>query len=254
MARSKRRVEEEDEPLTPRTEQLTQTAYDIESQIESPSLSTPSTPRTVRSYTAPRHTISLRSPTKRPRRSLPPGLHPSHPAFTLFTAHDEDDLGLESLYEPVPSTSHTFLPVPPPFPPLPPPPPVHTMSTAPTPVAPKLKVHKPNEFDGTPTNLRGFLREVQIYIRAKKITDDEEKILFMLSYMTKKTAADWAQHFFDTHESTSFGLWTAFLAQVRAMFEDKTTCQDAREKLEHYRQGAQRINEHVTAVVMVSGL
>jgi Ty3 transposon capsid-like protein/Zinc knuckle len=122
------------------------------------------------------------------------------------------------------------------------------MSMTPAPVAPKLKVHEPNEFDGTPANLRGFLREVQIYIRAKKITDDEEKILFMLSYMNKKTAADWAQHFFDTHENTSFGLWTAFLAQVRATFEDKTTRQDAREKLEHYRQGARRIDEHVTAL------
>lgn len=114
---------------------------------------------------------------------------------------------------------------------------------------PKIKVAEPNEFDGSPNKYRDWLRQLLIYIRAKKITDNEEKILLALSYMKTGTASAWATHFFDQHISqpvVDFGTWDAFKVQLDSVFEDKTHGRKAREKLETFRQGNLKIDDYLS--------
>lgn len=108
-----------------------------------------------------------------------------------------------------------------------------------------IKVAPPEAFDGSPLKFRDWHRQILIYIRGKKITADDDRILVALSYMKSGTAAAWANRFFDANLD-GLGTWIEFEMQLKATFEDKTQGRKAREKLENLHQGSLRIDDFVS--------
>jgi hypothetical protein len=108
-----------------------------------------------------------------------------------------------------------------------------------------IKVATPEAFDGSPLKFRDWHRQVLIYIRGKKVTADDDRILVALSYMKSGTAAAWANRFFDANLD-GLGTWAEFETQLKAAFEDKTQGRKAREKLENLHQGSLRIDDFVS--------
>ncbi len=111
--------------------------------------------------------------------------------------------------------------------------------------SPAIKVAPPEAFDGSPLKFRDWHRQILIYIRGKKITADDDRILIALSYMKSGTAAAWANRFFDANLD-GLGTWTEFETQLKAAFEDKTLGRKAREKLESLHQGSLRIDDFIS--------
>ena len=117
----------------------------------------------------------------------------------------------------------------------------------------KIKVAEPNSYDGSPRTFRDWFRQVSIYLRAKKIEEDEARILVALSYMKEGMAANWANHFYDKcEEGEYFGTWSNFRDLLRTTFQDKTHGQRAREKLETFKQGTHRVDDFIAKFDMMA--
>jgi Ty3 transposon capsid-like protein len=110
----------------------------------------------------------------------------------------------------------------------------------------KIKLNKPPTFDGSYSKYRSWLQKVELFHRGHKITNDEQKIITMLSYMTKGPALDWCQAFTD-HALTNdnFGTWNTFKSSLDHRFKDQATREKTREKLKTFRQDRQHIDEFI---------
>ena len=66
----------------------------------------------------------------------------------------------------------------------------------------KKKLKTPTPFSGKREDLWKFLQEVKIYFLANSgiYTSDLDKVLFVLSYMTKGDANSWKEEFYNTAE------------------------------------------------------
>ena len=64
------------------------------------------------------------------------------------------------------------------------------------------KLKTPTPFSGKREDLQKFLQEVKIYLLANSgvYTSNLDKVLFVLSYMTKGDANSWKEEFYDTAE------------------------------------------------------
>ena len=65
------------------------------------------------------------------------------------------------------------------------------------------KCRAPKDFDGNEAKYKTWLRMTETYFRVNSslFPDNARKIDFALSYMNTGRAADWAEHFTDTHIS-----------------------------------------------------
>lgn len=106
--------------------------------------------------------------------------------------------------------------VPTPVPPPPPPPPRRSTTHA--------KVATPSEFDGDRLRGRAFINSCSVYFRLcpDHFRDDQEKILWALSYMKQGRAAKWADSIFRWEERNPgdwrFLDWESFVEEFRAHF------------------------------------
>jgi hypothetical protein len=82
----------------------------------------------------------------------------------------------------------------------PPPPPIDNVAFV-FPMAnnAKIKVTEPDSFDGSLARFHDWKRQLLIYVRARRIIDDNDRILLALSYMKSGTANAWATRYFDEH-------------------------------------------------------
>jgi hypothetical protein len=106
----------------------------------------------------------------------------------------------------------------------------------------KLKLAEPDNFDGSPIKYKGWLRQLELFMRGRKVTDDEDKIITALSYMNTGPATSWAENFIDDHAG-GFGTWVDFRTLLNASFTDHTETKRARDALEHLSQGRQTVDE-----------
>lgn len=105
---------------------------------------------------------------------------------------------------------------------------------------------KPEPFNGK--EFKRFWRTSTLYIldNASDFRADENKILFVLSFMTKELAELWAQNYVDRaieQNAGSFGTWDQFTSEIRESFENKNARQEAQVKLETLKQGQQTAEE-----------
>jgi hypothetical protein len=108
----------------------------------------------------------------------------------------------------------------------------------------KIKVAEPDTFDGSPTCFHDWKQQLLIYVHTCCIVEDDEKILFTLSYMKSGMANAWATRYFDKHMAKPhLGRWQDFLDELHSSFKDKNLQRKAREKLKSFRQGTQQIDE-----------
>lgn len=112
----------------------------------------------------------------------------------------------------------------------------------------KSAVAKPDPFDGKTENYRGFKRQFLLYITAnkKQFEDDEQKILFVLSYMKTGLAAQWANNIVDEvaeEEEGNFGTAKDFFRKLELAFGNPNEKKDAQRKLSEYKQGSRTAEE-----------
>jgi hypothetical protein len=88
------------------------------------------------------------------------------------------------------------------------------------------KCRAPKDFDGSEDKYKTWLRTVNTYLRANEslFTTDARKIDFALSYMIMCRAANWAEHFTDTHMNPegvfdSNLTWKQFIELLNVTFD-----------------------------------
>ena len=114
-----------------------------------------------------------------------------------------------------------------------------------TAVTPKVKLAAtPDDFDGGAVKYKSWLRQIKLYILANRITDNEQKVLFTLSYMKTGIAATFAdKQIDDIVGGAPAPVWADFVKQLEGTFLDKTITLKARERLEEFRQGTLVVDE-----------
>ena len=96
----------------------------------------------------------------------------------------------------------------------------------------------PKEFDGTEEKYKTWLRLLEANIRAYNniFPNDNHRINFALSYMSLGKAADWENHFMETHKNANrvFTLnmtWAEFVKELDKTFNTQKTRDKARTNL-----------------------
>ncbi len=105
-------------------------------------------------------------------------------------------------------------------------------------------VARPADFDGT--DFTTFMCSVNLYIigNAKAFPEDQDKIIFTLSYMKHGHAGAWAGNFTDRAiDGSDWGKWDKFKASLTKSFADPNLTKHAVEKLETMKQGRQSADE-----------
>jgi hypothetical protein len=116
----------------------------------------------------------------------------------------------------------------------------------------KGKARKPSDYDGSTPRFCAWWQEVNIYLRAKKITDDEEKILTTLSYMKTGLAASWADRFWDDNSTkATLGTWLNFEKEIRETFSTKDVAKEAQQHLEDFCQGTHTIDKFIRKIAEI---
>jgi hypothetical protein len=112
----------------------------------------------------------------------------------------------------------------------------------------EINIGKPFEFDGNRDISQRWLEMVFTYLDINKeiYNDDKRKIIFTLSFMTKKSAATWASDFIEYSHTPhpilptarrGYGTWDEFLVSFNKTFDPIDSIGTAMAKLNNLRQG-----------------
>jgi hypothetical protein len=112
----------------------------------------------------------------------------------------------------------------------------------------EINIGKPFEFDGNRDISQRWLEMVFTYldINEEIYNDDKRKIIFALSFMTKKSAATWASDFIEYSRTPhptlptvrrGYGTWDDFLIDFNKTFDPIDSVGTAMAKLNNLRQG-----------------
>ena len=125
----------------------------------------------------------------------------------------------------------------------------------------KLKLKTPTPFSGKREDLRKFLQEVKLYLlgNRKHYTDDDDKVLFVLSYMTEGDANSWKEEFVETAEQTatqdnavfSLGTYDNLIKKITEAFSPFDAPKDAIYEMREMNMGNTPIEEHIAKFKML---
>ena len=87
----------------------------------------------------------------------------------------------------------------------------------------EIQINNPTEFDGNREHLNSFLQDCHLYLalNSEIYNQDDKKIIFILSYMTKGIAKAWKEAFIQnviTQDPPAFGSYNEFLENVHKAF------------------------------------
>src|SRR5713101_7926773 len=129
---------------------------------------------------------------------------------------------------------------------IPAPPPVTTMSHS------NVKVNKPESYDGDRSKYRSFSIACALSIAVMSNPTDEEKIVFILSYLTKGSATMWCDRYvLDTLPCTP--TYTDFKKALDKAFEDGNAATNAMIKLKELKQGEKTADEYMATFKALIG-
>ena len=121
-----------------------------------------------------------------------------------------------------------------------------------------MKIAEPEGFNGNLANFRRFKCQYGLYRCANKESypGDEEKIMFILSYMMEGSVELWAGSYIDKAVALkNWGNWEEFMTQLEHNFMDRSEVRQVMEKLDNQKQGREgasvyflRIEQHAAAV------
>ena len=118
-----------------------------------------------------------------------------------------------------------------------------TRSRAPTPTyasqsqnGKELAINKPKAFDGDRSKFKQFMQSMELYLTINKhiYQNDDQKIAFVLSYMTEKEAAAWKEQIINQYTHGNYlalPSWIHFKTILNDSFEPKDCHGDALHKL-----------------------
>ncbi|EJF55340.1 hypothetical protein DICSQDRAFT_176055, partial [Dichomitus squalens LYAD-421 SS1] len=119
------------------------------------------------------------------------------------------------------------------------------MGTTPLPAkVVERKIHQPSDFSGDRLEASAFLNICRTYLRVNKdaYTDDEDKVIFVLSFMVGGTAAPWREAREEdaftvvSGKEKGFGTFNDFVTEFKKAFEPLSPTSDAITKLKALKQ------------------
>jgi len=116
-----------------------------------------------------------------------------------------------------------------------------------------IKIATPDVFDGTQSKTEGFLSQLSLYFTGKRgeFSNDQDKIIFALSYMKGGTAGPWAaevvRQFHDSADKPLYKDWESFMTDLKAVFGDPDPAGTARFKMDQLKQGTHSAEEYVAS-------
>jgi hypothetical protein len=114
-----------------------------------------------------------------------------------------------------------------------------------------IKVAPPDVFDGSQSKADTFLSQLSLYFmgRRKEFEQDDDKIIFALSYMKGGTAGPWAAEVLRQCQASgpTYQNWEAFLKDFQAAFGDPDPASTARFKMDQLKQGNHSVEEYVAS-------
>ena len=125
----------------------------------------------------------------------------------------------------------------------------------------KKKLKTPTPYTGKREDLRKFLQEIKIYLLANgdNYPTNQDKILFVLSYMSDGDANSWKEEFFEAAEQTAaqtngtldLGTYQAFIDLLTKDFSPFDAPKDAIHDMQEMTMGTTPIEEHVAKFKML---
>ena len=112
--------------------------------------------------------------------------------------------------------------------------------------------NKPTPFTGDRKKIEIFIQECSLYLHANRHTydDDDNKIMFFLSYMNDKEALRWKQTFLRSitnhRRQMTFLTLNRFIGELENYFQPTNVQQDAAHQLSILQQGKKTAEEIVT--------
>ena len=104
-------------------------------------------------------------------------------------------------------------------------------------------------FSGKRNALGKFTDNLQLHFILNKIKEDEDKIVFTLTYMEGGDAESWKAAFIknavQANGSINFGTWAQFLKDLQKDFKPYDVKGDALDEIIKLRQGTNSIEDHV---------
>jgi Ty3 transposon capsid-like protein len=113
-------------------------------------------------------------------------------------------------------------------------------------------INKPTPFDGDRKKVETFIQECRMYLQINKgiYTTDEDKIIFILSFMNDKEALRWKQTYLRTITNDAgdlvFPTIKTFVDNLGTYFKPANMSQDAIHQLNMLKQGKKNAEEVVT--------
>ena len=125
----------------------------------------------------------------------------------------------------------------------------------------KKKLKEPTPFSGKRDDLRKFLQEIKLYLLGNKqhYPEDEDKVLFVLSYMNEGDANSWKEEFVETAEQNAaqtskdldLGTYDDLIKAITKDFSPYGTQKDAIFAMKEMQMGNTPIEEHIAKFKML---
>jgi hypothetical protein len=120
----------------------------------------------------------------------------------------------------------------------------------------RKKLKTPTPYSGKREDLRKFLQEVKIYLLANgdAYPTNQDKVLFVLSYMSEGDAASWKEEFFDTKDQITpldLGTYQDLITQITSDFSPYDAPKDAIYEMKEMKMGNTSVEEHVSKFKML---
>ena len=115
---------------------------------------------------------------------------------------------------------------------------------------PEIRGGKITPFSGKWETLKKFIETIQLHLILNKIKEDEDKIVFALTFMEGGDAESWKMSFLkkkasSTTNSINFGKWSNFLNDLRKSFKPYDKKISAIDEIIKLWQGTGSIEDHV---------
>src|SRR5882762_8054607 len=125
----------------------------------------------------------------------------------------------------------------------------------------KKKLKTPTPFSGKRDDLRKFLQEIKLYLlgNEQNYTTEQDKVLFVLSYMNEGDANSWKEEFVETAEqkaaqektNLNLGNYDDLITEIMKDFSPYDAPKDAIFAMKEMQMGSTPIEEHVAKFKML---
>lgn len=115
----------------------------------------------------------------------------------------------------------------------------------------ELRLNQPDPYDGTKAKLRPFLQACYMYLLINKLhyKTDNQKITFVLSFMTEGEVIGWREAWIEDHikgTKIKWGSYQDFLKDLTKAFSEVDEQGSALTKLDNMTQGADTADDFVS--------